>query len=425
MAMSKSNKLDPYEGNILIQGLGHLRSRLEVMKSLTELPKVPLSMDGIPPHVAMHMLMELRDFHLPSVEECRLHETIELMVRQNYRYLDPKIAVTWSTVSGEHLTVNPKRAPAFGAAVIGHSGTGKTEAILRCLRSYPLQVIRHDTFPRMLAGHKQVTWLSINVPPSGRTVDLATDLMREWDRVMGSSRFDFELSKGRRDGMKMLDSWRQVASAHFLGILHLDEVQNLFKLATLKKRRSKRGLEEGAPELSLVEDQFLKWILILMNTWQVPLLLSGTPDGIAALTRRLSTAERIVTSGYHAFHHFESPTDSTFRNIFLEQLGRYQYVRNKLPVDDQLAELIIELTGGIQRLIVALWIAAHRVALERNKGDLLLSDFKKASNTYLAPVAPAVAAFRSGDPKQMSRYEDLLPREGAFWAQFWNSVSRI
>ena len=423
--MTKPIKFDPYEGNILIQGLGPLKSRMEVMRSLTELPKVPLSMDGIPPHVALHMLIDLRDFHLPSIEECRLHETTEMMVRQNYRYLDPSAASTWATISGEHPTVLPRRAPAFGAAVVGHSGTGKTEAILRCLRSYPRQVIHHDSFPRMVGSHKQVAWLSINVPPSGRTADLATDLMREWDHVMGSNRFASELAKDRRDGMKMLDSWRQVASAHFLGLLHLDEVQNLFKLATLKKRSSKRALEEDGPELSIVEDQFLKWILILMNTWQVPILLSGTPDGIAALTRRMSTTERIVTSGFHVFHPFQSATDTNFRKNFLEQLGKYQYVKTKLPVDDQLADLIIELTGGIQRLVVALWIAAQRVALERNKGDLLLSDFKKAAQTYLAPVAPAVAAFRSGDPRQMSRYEDLMPREGAFWSEFWTSVPRI
>ena len=423
--MSDTTPTDPYAGNILTLGLGPIRSRGEVMKSLTELPKRPKSMDGIPPHIAIHHLMSLRDFHLPNVEECRLHETIDLMVRQNYRYLDPTAATTWSTISGDHAVPNLRRAPAYGAAVVGHSGTGKTEAILRCLRSYPQQVIHHDSFPRLVGGHQQVVWLSVNVPPSGRTVDLATDLMREWDRVTGANRFAADLAKERRGGMKMLDSWRQVATAHFLGVLHLDEVQNLFKLATLKKRRSQRGLEDDAPELSIVEDQFLKWILILMNTWQVPLLLSGTPDGIAALTRRLSTTERIVTSGYHAFHHFDDATDSRFRTNFLEQLGKYQYVQKKqLPIDDELAQLIIELTGGIQRLIIALWIAAQRIALERNKGDLLLTDFKKAAATFLAPVAPAVAAFRSKDPGRMSKYEDLIPRDDAFWSQFWNSVSR-
>ncbi|MBT3066729.1 AAA family ATPase [Rhodoferax sp. U11-2br] len=423
--MSNLHMLDPYAGNILTQGLGPILSRMETAKALTELPKRLHSMDGIPPHIAMHHLMAIRDFHIPGVEECRLHQTNDLMIRQNYRYLDPTVAATWATVSGDRVAYSHSRAPAYSGAVVGHSGTGKTEGVLRCLRIYPQQVIQHGSFPRMVGPHKQVVWLSINVPASGRTVDLGTDLMRESDRVTGENRFASELSKERRDGMKMLDSWRQWATSHLLGLLHLDEVQNLFKLATLKKRRTRSGVPSEAPELSIVEDQFLKWILILMNTWHVPLLLSGTPDGIGALTRRLSTTERIVTSGYHVFQHFDSVTDSNYRKNFLEQLGKYQYVQKKLPVDDELANLILELTGGIQRLIVALWIAAHRVALERNDGSLTLNDFRMAAATYLAAVAPAVAAFRSKDPVKMARYEDLLPRNDAMWSQFWGSVSQI
>ncbi len=421
--MSKSSDLDPYAGNILTTGLGPLLSRQDVMDRLTVLPKPPKSMADIPPHVALHMMMSLRDFHIPSIEEFRLHETTELMVRQNYRYLDPMASSTWSQVSGERLRPNPARVPAFGAAAEGHSGTGKTTAISNCLGIYPQQVIHHATFPRMVGPHHQVVWLSIDVPASGRMVDLAMELMRAWDRATGGNRFAIDLARERRDGMKMLDAWRQVASAHFLGMLHLDEIQNLFKLATKKKRSKKAGLDD-APELSIVEDQCLKWILTLMNTWQVPLMLSGTPDGIGALTRRLSNTERIVTSGYHPFHHFDNASSTGFGN-FLAQLGKYQFVRTRLPVNDELAALIIELTGGIQRLIIALWIAAHRIALERNTGDLRLDDFKHAAATYLAPVGPAVDAFRSKDPARMSKYEDLIPRDGRYWAQFWSSVSTI
>lgn len=422
--MSDHPAADPYGDNLLIKGLGPLRSRPEILKCLTDLPKPPKDMTGVPPHVALHLLMSLRDFHIPSLEEVRLHETIEIMTRQNYRYLDPSTSETWAAVSGQPSLPKRPRAPAFGAAVEGHSGCGKTEAILRCLNSYPQQVIEHEGLPRLVGSHQQVVWLSAEVPPSGKTADLAANLMLEWDTLTGGGRFGSSLDRERRNGMKMLDEWRQVARSHFLGILHLDEVQNFFKLATLKRRSNRTGVHD-APELAIVEDQALKWILTLMNTWQTPLLLSGTPDGIGALTRRLSNTSRIVTSGYHPFRHFESATDPSFRDTFLKQLGKYQYVQKKLPLDEELAELIIELTGGIQRLIIAIWIAAHRVAFERNSGDLRLTDFKKAASTYLAPVGPAVAAFRSNDPQRMSRYEDLLPRDGAFWAQFWGSVSRL
>ena len=299
------------------------------------------------------------------------------------------------------------------------AGTGKTAAILRCLGSYPLQVIRHASFPQLVGGHDQVVWLSVDVPASGRGTDLAASLMMEFDRVTGGTRFQSALLRQRRDGMRMLDEWRQVASSHFLGILHLDEVQNFFKMSALKQR-SRRAGSPHAHELSIVEDQALRWVLTLMNTWQIPVLISGTPDGIHALTRRMSNLGRIVTSGYHPFHPFDISSDAAFNDLFLKPLGRYQYVAKKITIDSELAELILELTAGVRRFIIALWIAAHRVALERSTGDLRLDDFRRAAATYLAPIAPAVAALRSNDPVKMARYEDLLPRDGQFWAQFWS-----
>lgn len=415
---------DPYAGNVLTQGLGPIRSRQELSKLLLELPpKPPANIAQIPKHVRLHMLLSLRDLHLPSIEELRLHESIDLMIRQNYRYLDPSAARTWSLISGEP-TQQYKRpgAPAFGAAVEGVSGSGKSEAILRCLGTYPQQVIPHKSFFKLASGLQQVTWLSIDVPPSGRATDLAAALMTAWKKATNSTRFDRILAADRRNGSQMLEEWRQVASSHFLGLLHLDEIQNFFKLSTLDRRR-KRKVGDTAPELSIVEDQCLKWILTLMNTWQIPLLVSGTPDGISALTRRLSNAQRIVTSGYHAFGHFTSATDSAYRRIFLQQLSSYQFVATPLTITDELAQLIWEKTAGVQRLIIALWVAAHRVAFERKSDDLQLEDFRVAADTYLSLVQPAVAALCSNDPQRLSRYEDLTPRENTFWMKFWGDIS--
>lgn len=310
------------------------------------------------------------------------------------------------------------RPPSFGAAVEGISGVGKTEGILRCLNCFPSPVIEHESFPRLVGPHRQVVWLSAEVPSTGKTVDLATNLMIEWDRVTGGSRFESAIGRSRPDGMRMLNEWRQVAVGHFLGILHLDEVQNFFKLPTIRRRRSGKGSD--TPELSIVEDQCIKWILTLMNTWQIPLLVSGTPDGIHAITKRLSNLQRVVTSGYHAFTHFQSASEPAYREIFLPQLGRYQYVEHKLPINDALADLIIELTAGVPRLIIALWMSAHRIAFERSSNDLRIEDFRKAANSYLALAVPAVAALRSNDPVRMARYEDLVPRQSSYWAQFWD-----
>lgn len=426
--MNKASPLDPYAGNILVEKLGPILSRQQVLSHLTHLPLPPSGMAAVPKHIRMHQLMMLRDFHLPSLEGARLVETVDLMVRPSYRYRDPLAPQTWSMIMGESVAHKTPRAPAMAAVVVGLSGVGKSEAILRALHCYPEQVVVHESFPKLVGKHHQVVWQSVDVPASGRAADLASNLMSGWGLIMARyasehvGRFDAALAKDRRDGAKMLDEWRQVASSHFLGLLHLDEIQNFFKLQSLAKRR-KRSSTDGALELSIVEDQCLKWILTLTNTWQIPLLLSGTPDGVGALTKRLSNVERIVSSGYHPFPHFEDASQPNFYLGFFEQLVRYQYVSKPLPPSPEFAELVIELSGGIPRLIIALWIAAHRIAFERQDDDLRFCDFQRAAATHLALAGPAIAALRSKDPNRMARYEDLIPRDDGYWASFWASMS--
>jgi hypothetical protein len=432
--MAKPNVTDPYAGNILTQYLGPILSREQALTKLRLVPSFPGDMSGVPKQIRLHMLMVVRDLHVPSLEGARVLETTDLVIRQGYRYRDPATAAVWAVVSDDPLAALRPRAPAMAAVVVGHSGVGKTVAIYKAFDCYGRQVIVHESFPRLKGRHYQMVHLSVDVPASGRAVDLAANLMIAWDDAVAqvladqARRFLATLAKERRDGAKMMDEWRQVAVAHFLGGLHLDEVQNFFRIPSLERRRTgKAGKADDADvplELSIIEDQALKYVLTLANTWQIPLIVSGTPDGVGALTKRLSNVQRFVTSGYHKMSEFLSATDPFFI-AFMDTLGGFQYVVKRLSIDDEVRALVFSLTAGIQRLIVALWIAAHRVAFERREDSLRLDDFKKAAATYLAPVAPAVAALLSKDPQRMRRYEDLMPRDDGYWVTFWTGVSSL
>ena len=419
--MASSPSTDPYAGNGLTEGLGDILSAQDALAALICLPPRPDRLDGMPRHVRLHQLMDVRDLHVPSLVERQLQQTIGLMVRQGYKYRDPRLSTTWAAISGESQRRGILLPQAVAASVEGLSGVGKTQACLRCLHTFPRQTIEHPTFPKLEGGLQQLVWLSVEVPPSGKAGDLARALMTGWQNAMGGHRFDSWLAKEKiPDGMRALDEWRQVAVGHFLGILHLDEVQNLFKLGSLKQRKDRKGAGE-APELSIVEDQVLRWLLYLTNSGQIPLLVSGTPDGIGALTKRLSTLERLNTVGYHPFEPIRLVTGKELESSFLGVLARYQYVRKPITMDEALARLIIDLTGGIQRIVIALWVAAHRVAFERKQDDLRIEDFTKAASTWLAPLAPAIAALQTKDPERMSRFEDLARRDTNFWATFWQS----
>lgn len=118
---------DPYAGNKLIEQLGIIRSRQEIAKLLLNLPpRPPKDIGSIPRHIRLHMLMTVRDMHIPSMEELQLYETMDIMIRQNYDHIHPSSSSTWSRISGEDPHYKPPvNVPTYGAAVVGVSGSGK------------------------------------------------------------------------------------------------------------------------------------------------------------------------------------------------------------------------------------------------------------------------------------------------------------
>jgi len=400
-----------------------MHTHAEATAAMTYFPRRPINIDALPRHQRLLHVLDVRDFHFSPPIEAQLQQSIYMMAWQGYRHRDPRAASTWASVSGEARRQGMLLQSPIAACVEGLSGVGKTQACLRSLGCFPSQVVEHASFPKLVGAHQQVVWLSVEVPPSGKAADLARALMDAWGRATGSKRFQPWLEKESiRDGMRALDEWRQVAVSHFLGVLHLDEIQNLFKITSLRRRRSEAG--DSAPELSIVEDQLLRWLLYLTNNGQVPLLVSGTPDGIGALSKRMSTLQRINTGGYHAIDPIRwKDVSARLDTSFFGQLAQYQYVKHPLPMDDNLARLIIDLTGGIQRIVIALWVAAHRVALTRKDDTLKLEDFRTAGATWLRPLMPAVDALQEASPSKLARYEDLVSRDTAFWTDFWGNTS--
>jgi hypothetical protein len=70
------NFADPYEGNVLTSGLGTIMSIPEILRRTPIFLCLPCSMGDIPRHVRLHLLMRMRDLHIPPLEERRVHQTV-------------------------------------------------------------------------------------------------------------------------------------------------------------------------------------------------------------------------------------------------------------------------------------------------------------------------------------------------------------
>lgn len=206
-----------YSGNILQARLGPIRSPEEALGDLICLPPRPAGVSMIPKHLRLHHLADIWDFHYPSLNERHLQQSIDLMVRQSYKHRNPTSPATWKMVGGSSRASPVLLPRSIAACVEGLSGVGKTQACLRSLKLLP-QVVVHDTFPGLIGAHTQVVWTSVEIPPSGRAVDLARSLMhasREATCVFrpivtdrsGNVTGDFGIVTGR-SGTVTAEDWR-------------------------------------------------------------------------------------------------------------------------------------------------------------------------------------------------------------------------
>jgi hypothetical protein len=399
--------------NLLIEVLGKPKSASELARALSYLPpKVDVS--NLEHHERLHLVSTVRDLHLPSPAGIAVARQIDLMLREGYRHRSPTSAKGWQSIyalSSPDLADRVSNLPPamlgspLAAAVVGVSGIGKTASIERALSLYP-QCVEHDSFPQMARGHKQLVWLKVEVPGSGKALDLGRALWLATDVAMGTDYSTQKPVADAKSGAVLLNLWLRRVACHYLGFMSLDEIQNLFKIGTLAQRKSTKATIQR-PQLRIVDDEALKFILTLINVAKIPIMVSGTHDAMEIFETRMSTSQRLTIEGLTRFEHARTPEDEYFRDILLPALFQYQFLDQRSNCSPQWRQVMHRYTAGLPRLCVNLWIQSQRLALERRAP---LVDFKHVEHvmaTSMSPGLKGVDALLSDDPRRYAQYEDL------------------
>lgn len=410
----KPPEVEAYSGNILIDACGPILSPAEMLRQMVYLPPLPSNLAATPTYVRQHQLDDIRRLHIPTAAGIELAESIGVMIRQGYVHRNPTNPSTWQRIYAPGRTDDRHAAIQLGATVVGLSGVGKSTAVERALALLP-QVVTHERFPGLVGSVQQLLWLKVDVPRSGKISELVENFAIATDSALGTNYTDQIFSSPNKKGVTLANQWLQKIHCHFPGMLVLDEIQNLFKIER-KAVREAAAMRRVAqrPALRIADDEAVKFILTLTNTTKIPVLACGTPDGVDALSTRMSTLQRLVSAGFHRIPHAVSADDDFFRNRLFPQLCRYQWQPELLAPSDEFRHLLHDLSGGILRIAMSLWIHAHRRSFDRGASQLSFEDFRYAAASALAPLQPAVQAILSGDARLQLHYEDLLPERFAF-----------
>ncbi|WP_416761915.1 ATP-binding protein [Roseateles sp. So40a] len=287
-------------------------------------------------------------------------------------------------------------ATASSEALLAIPGMGKSTTIRRVLASYP-QVIYHPD-----AHLFQVTYLHIEMPREGASFkSLGIQIISQLDQLIpDAGYYERYVSKGRFSGLNLLHIASRLMNEHYLGLLVVDEIQNITK--------------------SSGDDQVMMTDLVsLCNVSRIPQLYVGTNQASKVLTKDLRQARRSIGPGLGDWSPLpkwnRADVDGKLVNVagewhdFIDQLWRYQWTRKSVPLTEELYNTIFDCTQGVIDLALKLFIIAQVRAMldgtETLSKELLLDVFRKDMHF----VHEIVGALASGNPKKLSKFPDVEP----------------
>jgi hypothetical protein len=371
-----------YRGNPLIEALPAVPDMKAQILRLGCLP--PYDPEKDPEQSSsnrIEMLEGLRFFFQPLPRHFNLTQDIFSMTRSGYVGRCP----SW----GKPIMTGVDPAME-SAALIGSSGTGKSLSLRRELRLID-QVILHTNYEGSVISETQVCWLRVECPHDASPRGLCCAIFEKLDAILGTQYAD-EFGGERSTANKMIPAVATLASLHYLGLLVIDEIQNLLN------RKSSASAD------------LLNFIVRIVNDFGVPVLMVGTSEAGSFLARDFRVTRR-TTGLLQPYWGRLNERESEWK-LFTDALWKYQYVRKRTELTAELRHQFFDLTQGIPDLAVKLFFLSQRYAInervEKLTADLLL----KVNETSLVQNKQYLDDLRSGrKPTEDFIYEDVFPRE--------------
>jgi len=381
--------ISEYRGNKFIEALPAILSGEEVLHALAQRPPYDGNERKLPPHLRLHCIQRLFQFFEPFSIHVELEQRFSILLRQGYLGRNPESIDYIRHLRNGYRRVVEKdllavdhavQSTAASFSIIGISGAGKSTSIHNILKLYP-QVIEH-AHPINLT---QIVWLKIDCPPDGSLKSLCINFFQHIDQLLGTN-YEAKYVRARASTDVLMGYIPMVANLHGLGVLIIDEVQNL--------SLAKSG---GAETL-------LNFFVTLVNTIGLPVILIGTMKALSMLQGDFRHARR--TAGVGSFT-FERLRFGQQWDYLLEALWAYQWTATKTPLTPEIRETLYDETQGITDVLVKLYALTQHRAIRLEKEEITPALIRRVAKTSLSIIQPMIEALRTKDPRKIQQYSDL------------------
>jgi hypothetical protein len=374
-----------YRGNPFLEALPRIFSEAEMLKALSPPSFFKPAQINEAAHIRCHLVANLPDhFYVPFKRDVYLMQSIDIALREGYKarnFLKPEYIRMLRTKN----VLNPGKAAikttARGFGLIGVSGVGKSSTCEMSLLTFP-QVINHIRFKKRNFLFAQLVWLKLDCPQKGSVRALCFDFFHAVDFILHTNYYDKYSRRGQATAEEMLPHIALVSMLHGLGILVIDEIQNLV----------------GAP------DDMLKFFVKLENVIGVPVILVGTPQASKLFNEEGRQARRSTGPEMVSWDRF--PKDDAWKQI-IDGLFKNDWTRNMVP-DQNMADIFYELTVGIPDFAVKLYVAAQRRAIMDEHEQITESLLREVASNVLERVEGSIRAINNNQLSGNKQVKDFV-----------------
>jgi hypothetical protein len=392
VAQYRDHKLPEYNSNPLIQALPPILSRAEFSKYVTRYPDFAPEEREFDAHYRFHCIERLSRYFDPLNKTVDLQQVVCVLLMNGYIGRNPlksgyalRSRQIYEAVKGgggktlEDYVDVPTSAS--GLTIIGPSGIGKSTNLYNILSLYP-QVIVHPEY-----SVYQIVWLKVDCPHAGSLKGLCTDIFLAVDRLLGTNNFRKFGSKGNSEDY-MLAQVAQLAHTQHLGLLVIDEMQNL-----VTARRSSSDM--------------LNFLVKLDNIIGVPVIRVGTNEAFPILQGNFRNARRGTGEGSVIWDRMLQDEEWEF---FIEGMWEYQWTKTYVPFSDEINEALYHESQGITDIAIKLYKMVQWKVISLGGEEIISADtIHQVAKDGLYLVKPMLDAIRSDDKEWMMKYKDIAP----------------
>lgn len=397
----KEQLIPEYRGHPLIEALPPIWSEEEVIERLSYFPRFSEAERALPSEIRLHIIENSRELFVVQGIHLAIEVKISRMLRRGLIRRNPSQWHYWTELDSQIAEITRSlekgmflQTKARGCAIIGVGGVGKSTAVENVLLQYQ-QVITHTFYRGKDFIFNHLVWLKLDCPQDGSARSVCVNFFRAVDEILGTD-YETRYVRDRSSASTLLPQMARVAALHCIGVLVIDEIQNLSEAAS-----------GGASQL-------INFLVQLENTIGVPVILIATDEAKHIFCGKFHHARRLSEQGDVIWNPMEERIRKSESEIeeerkanpggtvelwkpdpvweeFVRALWDYQYVRKPTPLkdnllEDELSHTLHKNSFGITALASAIYMLAQERAIRTRRETITKQIIESVSQDSLGLI---------------------------------------